>query len=227
MEFHPHSPKLWHGWREFLREYVVVVVGVLTAAAVTLALEGLRQRHEVADARRAIRFEIARNANLALDSIEEERCRVGMFNLTIAWLDHGGPRPQFNSSSLQAPRGDSAWEVAKTGGIAHMPFEERLAYSNFYEFLDGQHEVLERDRNAAVQAVGLGGRTELTAADKQALRDLIAQQRILGELRTAVATAMVSQAKAMGIAPPPISADRRAALNAACVEDGMTPPFSG
>jgi hypothetical protein len=32
MEVH-HKPKPWHGWREFLKEYVIVVVGVLTALA--------------------------------------------------------------------------------------------------------------------------------------------------------------------------------------------------
>jgi hypothetical protein len=26
-----HKPKSWHGFREFLKEYAIVVVGVLTA----------------------------------------------------------------------------------------------------------------------------------------------------------------------------------------------------
>jgi hypothetical protein len=28
-----HKPKPWHGVREFLKEYVIIVVGVLTALA--------------------------------------------------------------------------------------------------------------------------------------------------------------------------------------------------
>jgi len=26
-----HKPKPWHGWREFLKEYGIIVLGVLTA----------------------------------------------------------------------------------------------------------------------------------------------------------------------------------------------------
>jgi hypothetical protein len=26
-----HKPKSWTGWREFLKEYLIIVVGVLTA----------------------------------------------------------------------------------------------------------------------------------------------------------------------------------------------------
>jgi hypothetical protein len=28
-----HKPKPWHGWREFLKEYATLVIGVLTALA--------------------------------------------------------------------------------------------------------------------------------------------------------------------------------------------------
>ena len=34
-----HKPKPWHGVREFLKEYVIIVVGVLTALAAEQAVE--------------------------------------------------------------------------------------------------------------------------------------------------------------------------------------------
>ena len=40
-----HKPKPWHGWREFLKEYVIIVVGVLTALAAEQAVEWLHWRH--------------------------------------------------------------------------------------------------------------------------------------------------------------------------------------
>lgn len=40
-----HKPKPWHGWREFLKEYVIIVAGVLTALAGEQAVEWLHWRH--------------------------------------------------------------------------------------------------------------------------------------------------------------------------------------
>ena len=37
-----HKPKPWHGVREFLKEYVIIVVGVLTALAAEQGVEWLR-----------------------------------------------------------------------------------------------------------------------------------------------------------------------------------------
>jgi hypothetical protein len=222
-----HKPKPVHSWRELAREIGVIVVGVAIALSGEETVRWLHQRHEVAEARKAIRFEIAQHASQALFSIEEERCRLGIFNLTMAWLD-GGAQPHFRSSGLLEAKMTGAWDVSKTGALANMPFEERLAYWNFYAFVEGETEVIERDRDAAVRAGGLFNRTtELTEAEKQTLRDLTAQQRSMGQLRKLVATAMLSQAKAMGIAPPPISADSRAALNEVCADGGMPPPFPG
>ena len=53
-----HKPKPWHGWREFLREYLIIVVGVLTALTAEQTVEWLHWRAEVREARVAIREEM-------------------------------------------------------------------------------------------------------------------------------------------------------------------------
>jgi hypothetical protein len=55
-----HKPKPWHGVREFLKEYLIVVVGVLTALAAEQGVEWLHWRHEVHLAREAIAFDLKR-----------------------------------------------------------------------------------------------------------------------------------------------------------------------
>ena len=40
-----HKPKPWHGVREFLKEYVIIVVGVLTALGAEQGVEWLHWRH--------------------------------------------------------------------------------------------------------------------------------------------------------------------------------------
>ncbi len=48
-----HKPKPWHGFREFLKEYVIIVVGVLTALGAEQGVEWLHWRHEVEAERRS------------------------------------------------------------------------------------------------------------------------------------------------------------------------------
>ncbi len=40
-----HKPKPWHGLREFLKEYLIIVVGVLTALTAEAGVEWLHWRH--------------------------------------------------------------------------------------------------------------------------------------------------------------------------------------
>src|SRR5579864_6640258 len=49
-----HKPKPWHGVREFLKEYVIIVVGVLTALGAEQGVEWLHWRQVTADAREVI-----------------------------------------------------------------------------------------------------------------------------------------------------------------------------
>ena len=50
-----HKPKPWRGAREFLKEYAIIVVGVLTALALEQAVEWLHWRHEAEAARDVFR----------------------------------------------------------------------------------------------------------------------------------------------------------------------------
>src|SRR6185312_12615321 len=52
-----HKPKPWHGFREFLKEYAIIVVGVLTALAAEQGVEWLHWQHTVAQTEAALRAE--------------------------------------------------------------------------------------------------------------------------------------------------------------------------
>ena len=56
-----HKPKPVHTWREFLKEYAIIVLGVATALAGEQAVEKLRDHSRAAEARANIREEIAHN----------------------------------------------------------------------------------------------------------------------------------------------------------------------
>jgi hypothetical protein len=218
-----HKPKLARNWREFAIEIGTIICGILIALGLDQTVEGLHRRDEVAEARKALRFEIARNANIALYNVEEERCRVGLLNLFVAWANGGGPRPQINIPPGLISQVTSTWDVVKVSAAAHMPLEERLAYSRFYDRVAAQGYLIGRQRDIGVQSVGLAARTTLTPADMQGALDSIAQQRLLGQLHGGNSAGIVQDAKAMGVDPDPIDADGRAALRRFCTEAGITP----
>ncbi len=56
-----HKPKPWHGFREFLKEYLIIVLGVLTALGLEQFVDGLHWRQKVDQAERNMRVEMARD----------------------------------------------------------------------------------------------------------------------------------------------------------------------
>ena len=58
-----HKPKPWHSVREFLKEYVIIVVGVLTALGAEQAVEALHERGLAREASAAIDAEMQDNVN--------------------------------------------------------------------------------------------------------------------------------------------------------------------
>src|SRR4051812_31867782 len=54
-----HKPKPIRNWREFLKEYAIIVIGVLTALAAEQAVEWLHWQNEVTAARASLRAEMS------------------------------------------------------------------------------------------------------------------------------------------------------------------------
>src|ERR1700752_2010979 len=69
-----HKPKPVHSWREFLKEYIIVVLGVITALAAEQVAEWVHWRNEVASARQAIASEMAGNVQSAIARLEVDNC---------------------------------------------------------------------------------------------------------------------------------------------------------
>jgi hypothetical protein len=58
---HLHLPKPMHGWRAFVGEVGIIVVGVLIAFGAEQVVEGWHWRVQAADARTALRAKTGRN----------------------------------------------------------------------------------------------------------------------------------------------------------------------
>src|ERR1700759_4509890 len=69
-----HKSRPWHGWREFLKEYAIIVVGVLTALAGEQLVEKLHWSHKVGKADIALRSELAENVSFAAEQQAANSC---------------------------------------------------------------------------------------------------------------------------------------------------------
>ncbi len=69
-----HKPKPWHGVREFLKEYVIIVVGVLTALGAEQGVETLHWNHRVAETRVQLNQELGSDAGSSLRWLTNAPC---------------------------------------------------------------------------------------------------------------------------------------------------------
>jgi hypothetical protein len=218
-----HRPKPWHGARELAKEIGVIVIGVLIALGGEQIVQSLDRRVEVDEARRMLRSEIAANVGQARTSIEVQRCVIVQLDTFVAWAN-GGPRPpEIKKGEIFTPH-TSAWDVVKAGVAAHMPLEERLAYTRFYDsarYLEGSTQVeIPLLLRLAVQ----DAKAALTPADAKQIIEDVAGVRLLETIRTGGILGMVGAAKSLGVQPEPMAARDRDDLAAQCgTHQGIAP----
>ena len=69
-----HKPKPWHGVREFLKEYAIIVVGVLTALGAEQTVEILHWNHRVGETRAQLNQELGGDAGSSLTWLTNAPC---------------------------------------------------------------------------------------------------------------------------------------------------------
>ena len=134
-----HKPKPWHGLREFLKEYVIIVVGVLTALGAEQAVEWAHWRYEVAEARKTLDVEIAGNLAGLVRRREVAPCIQGRLAdlrryLSARAAGDRAPPPAPVGHPRLARMWTNAWESAKADQvIGHMSERDRRAYTHVYD----------------------------------------------------------------------------------------------
>jgi hypothetical protein len=142
-----HKPKPWHGWREFLKEYVIIVVGVLTALAAEQSVGTIHNRMRAAEARELIRGELEFNLARLRSRIELRGCVQRRIEEVQTLLDGAAENPAIITPrwigrpsfwSMQTHR----WQAsAQAGEAALLNRDELEAYGLEYT----QLRVFEED----------------------------------------------------------------------------------
>jgi hypothetical protein len=141
-----HKPKPWHGWREFLKEYAIIVVGVLTALAADQLAEGVRESHTAAEARRNVRAEAQLNLKFIRERLDVQPCIDARLDALAELLGRAGdgavtPAPKWLGHPPTAPFFVERWHAATASGrnsLFHP--DEQAGYDNLYGLFERYNE---------------------------------------------------------------------------------------
>jgi len=221
-----HRPKPVHNWRELATEVGVIVIGITIALGGDQALEWLHRRHQVTEARETLNEEIAENAGGALHTIAAERCLNLRLDQFAKWA-RSGPAAVAPKLVESAPifyrLSSSAWEVEKSGAVAHMPLKERVAYGRYYDSVERDNGNIDQQVAIWLRLAGqiqAGG--ALTQVDARRLLEDVAQARAVGWRRAQEASLRLEATKALGVYPRPPSDQLRKQVTAYCEAVGAT-----
>ena len=203
-----HKPKPWHGWREFLKEYLIIVAGVLTALALEQFVDGLHWRHKVDQAERNMRVEAGRDRTDASQYAILAACTDAYLGrVRDDLLQHNkadlARLYDFGEPFVTEPWTATAWEAAVASQIGdHMATDRFLNYAEAFRRADLMKDVQFRLRDHFAAAMvgrfdlpdGQGEADQLTAAE--GLRRDIALARV-------ITSDFIANTDELNIAPDP------------------------
>ena len=217
-----HKPKPWHGVREFLKEFGVIVLGVLVALGAEQSVEWLHRQAEVREARAALRAEIADDMMWAQLNQRRQVCNDRYLQRYVIWAE-GGPAP------APAPLGagrlielfSTSWDVVKAGPVASMPLKEKLAFARFYGQVADYNTMAERERTAIIRLGEHSGLKRLSAEQADSLLKATTALRGIESTLVLMAGGVRSRGVLAGGATSPATPEIVAQIEAFCHVAGV------
>lgn len=156
-----HKPKPVHNWPEFLKEYAIIALGVLTALAAEQTVEWLHWQSEVKIARQALAAEISINSGYFARRLAIGPClkkQIGETKAVLASLEAGKPPPPFTvyRHGMGSVLVDGEWQSERASQtLTHFPRDELAAMSRYYAQLSDIRPWIQAESDAWGQLVSL------------------------------------------------------------------------
>ena len=200
--------KAKRNWREFLKEYAIIVVGVLTALAAQQAAETLNARSRAAEARVNIRAEIAHDLRLMNMRAATEACiakRLGEVDARIA-ASAAGPKESIWIGNPQAyAMLESRYQSAtQSGAVSLFSDQEQAGYARLYGFLAIYFQMQVEEQKAWADLRILEEQPPSSAELDVKLRSAIKQARINRYQIQRIHHQIMSFASTIGLEPEPV-----------------------
>jgi hypothetical protein len=181
-------PKVPHGWREFLKEYAIVVLGVLTALVLEQMVGAAHDRALAREARQAIDQELQDNLDRVAYRADQQACNERRLNEVQALLAgwHGDDAfPAGLKVGFPGDVGvsDQRWQANLTSGrFSEEPAEEQADQAGLYTLIRviDMIENKEIDYWVRLRMLELGSQS-LSVQSKPMIADALAGARSEGE----------------------------------------------
>jgi hypothetical protein len=202
-----HKPKPWRGWREFLKEYLIVVVGVLTALGAEQAVEAWRHRVEATEARDAIQAEVVVDITRIQQRDFEHDCVKARLDEIERIVDAAGADGRIRGPTWigRPPRyavETARWDAASQGGrVSLLPSEWQSRFGFLYTTLRYHYEINNAEEQTWSRLDGLVGLDRLSPDGKLALKGEIEQARFYNGSLHQIAGLILKRAAAEGLRP--------------------------
>ena len=211
---HIHLPKPLHGWREFLGEVGVIVIGILIALALEQFVERLRWHEQVSQARTAIHREMQFDLGVFADRLRVAPCvdrHLARADALIeaagdGGFDTAGPTNMRYPGRLERIGEYHAQEAAQN--LVHFPIGELSELGLWYDQVDGWKDWDSKEESAwsGLQVLA-HGRAKLGPTDIALLRRDVEQARVLEGLIVLNSRRELDRARVMHVYPDPSRAD--------------------
>jgi hypothetical protein len=217
MEIHrPKHPV--QGWREFLKEVGVIVLGVLIALGAEQAVEWLHWRQQVQLTDQALQHEIRFDLKFAYERRVDEQCLNGriahlrdkLLQPGSRWTSDSTPVSSHGSfydppampqvyRTLSRPYETEAWDVALPGtALTHMPRERAAGYAHMYETVAYLRAAQAREEELWPKLAPLGFDRTLSAAERTAFLSTLGELARLNQVMAGSGGQLVDEASRGG-----------------------------
>jgi hypothetical protein len=186
---HFHLPKPLHGWREFVGEVGIIVVGVLIALAGEQFVESLHWQEKAGQARDAMTQEIVNNYEAAVERIVETPCLNAQLDVlerrVLAEGDRLEPAPRFETPSGPSTYAhssrlwnDAIWQSVISEQVgSHLGEAERQELAVAYGSVEKNRELNRSENDADGSFLALSFPLQLDAGVRAHFIEVIESER--------------------------------------------------
>jgi hypothetical protein len=201
-----HRPKAFHNWREFTKEVVTIVIGVLIALAAEQIAQDLQWRHEVSVVEDSLDDELASDLFAAEERVKIADCQRRTLDRLDELADESKDTLAIRNAPLTRNRiwGSAAWDAAVASqSIAHMDHDTRNAYANLFSFIPLFRQLNLRQEELWATINAYRRPRPVTETSRQRFIEAVSELRALTGTMNLAAKQFVEQAKPLDIALEP------------------------
>lgn len=212
---HVHLPKPLHGWRQFVGEVGVIVLGVLIAIGFEQMVERLHWATEVRAARSALREEMQQPDRVFAYRVAAQPCiarRLEEIDVLVERTAKHAQVPRVGSviPDIGNALNDNVWETYRASQtLAHFGDRELGLLGVYYTQL-GNVRRFEGEENRDWGVIGVieGDPSRLGPVDVAGIRVAIKNARFDNSIIAAIAADELDYSRRFGVAGPPADAER-------------------